>query len=203
MKEIVLVGGGGHCRSCIDLLEQQAEYRIAGIIDLPEKKGEQVLGYTIFAEDAELPVLVPRFKRFLITIGQIKSAALRKKSFTGIRALGGQMPTIVSPLAYVSPHAEIGEGSVILPYAVVGAGAKVGENCIINTRALVEHDVQVGDHCHLATGSIVNGGARIGDEVFVGSGAVIRELTEVADRNVIGCGVAVTKNIDTAGGVMI
>jgi len=202
-KEIVLVGGGGHCRSCIDLLEQRAEFRIAGIVDVSEKKGDQVLGYDIFAEDAELPSLVPRFKNFLITIGQIKSAVLRKKSFASICELGGMLPIVVSPLAYVSRYAEIGKGTVILPYAMVGAGAKVGENCIINTQALVEHDAVVGDHCHLATGSIVNGGAQIGDEVFLGSGAVVRELTVIAKKNIIGCGVAVTGNVETAGGVVI
>ncbi len=198
-KEIVLVGGGGHCRSCIDLLEQQAEFGIAGIVDVSEKKGEQVLGYDIFAEDAELPSLIPRFKNFLITIGQIKSAGLRKKSFANICALGGTLPVIVSPLAYVSRYAEIGKGTVILPYAMIGPGAIIGKNCIVNTRALVEHDVIVGDHCHLATGSIINGGARLGGEVFLGSGSVVRELMVIAGKNVIGCGVVVTGNIENTG----
>ncbi len=195
MKDIVLVGGGGHCRSCIDLLEQQAEYRIAGIVDVTEKKGEQVLGYDIFAEDAEIPSLVLRFKNFLITIGQIKSAGLRKKSFASICELGGMLPCIVSPLAYVSPHAEIGKGSIVLPYAVVGPGAKIGENCIINTRALVEHDVIVGDHCHLATGCIVNGGAVLENEIFLGSCAVVRQGIIVGCGGVVGMNATVKRNI--------
>ncbi len=33
MKEIILVGGGGHCKSVIDVIEQEAKYKIAGIID--------------------------------------------------------------------------------------------------------------------------------------------------------------------------
>jgi hypothetical protein len=31
-------GGGGHCRSCIDVIEQQGRFAIAGIIDLPGKQ---------------------------------------------------------------------------------------------------------------------------------------------------------------------
>ena len=40
MKELILIGGGGgHCRSCIDVIEQEQKFKIAGIIDkkdLPE-----------------------------------------------------------------------------------------------------------------------------------------------------------------------
>ena len=35
-QRIVLIGGGGHCKSCIDVIEQQGVYQIAGIVDLPE-----------------------------------------------------------------------------------------------------------------------------------------------------------------------
>ena len=35
-EEIILIGGGGHCKSCIDVIEQEGKYQIAGIVDLPE-----------------------------------------------------------------------------------------------------------------------------------------------------------------------
>ena len=39
MKEkIILIGGGGHCRACIDVIEQEGRFTIAGIVDVPEKK---------------------------------------------------------------------------------------------------------------------------------------------------------------------
>jgi hypothetical protein len=31
MDDIVLIGGGGHCKSVIDVIEQQGEYKIVGI----------------------------------------------------------------------------------------------------------------------------------------------------------------------------
>ena len=38
MKEkIILIGGGGHCRACIDVIEQEGRFTIAGIVDVPEK----------------------------------------------------------------------------------------------------------------------------------------------------------------------
>ena len=35
--KIILIGGGGHCKSCIDVIEQEGRFTIAGIVDMPEK----------------------------------------------------------------------------------------------------------------------------------------------------------------------
>jgi FlaA1/EpsC-like NDP-sugar epimerase len=46
--KIILIGAGGHCRSCIDVIEQQDRFEILGIVD---KAGQDepsgVLGYPL------------------------------------------------------------------------------------------------------------------------------------------------------------
>jgi len=195
MKEIVLVGGGGHCRACIDVIEQQGLYQIAGIVDRAEKKGQEVLGYAVFAADADLPLLATQYRYFLITVGQIKSSTRRRELFETILTNGGALPSIVSPLAYVSKHARIGAGTIVMHHALINAGAVVGDNCIVNSKSLVEHDVSIGNHCHMATGSVVNGGVVVGDESFVGSGSVIREGIVVGKRCIIGCHAVLQKSV--------
>jgi len=71
-EEIVLIGGGGHSRSCIDVIETHGLFHISGIVDKAERVGQTVLGYPIIGVDTELKDLVKRFRNFLITIGQIK-----------------------------------------------------------------------------------------------------------------------------------
>lgn len=34
--KLILIGGGGHCHSAIDVIEEEGRYQIAGIVDLPE-----------------------------------------------------------------------------------------------------------------------------------------------------------------------
>ena len=34
---LILIGAGGHARSCIDVIEQQGEYQIAGMIGMPDE----------------------------------------------------------------------------------------------------------------------------------------------------------------------
>lgn len=43
MKPLLLVGGGGHCKSVIDVAES-AGFTIKGILDIPENVGKDVLG---------------------------------------------------------------------------------------------------------------------------------------------------------------
>ena len=196
MKEdLVLIGGGGHCRSCIDVIEHLDTYTIVGIIDIAARRGKSVLGYEIIGNDSDLSAIIKKVRNFLITIGQINSCQKRKSMYDMIKILGGTLPTIVSPLAYVSPHAMVEEGTIIMHYATVNAGATVGKNCILNTRSLVEHDVTVGDNCHLSTAATVNGGVCIGSDCFIGSNATVREQVKIGAGCIVGAGSLVLKDL--------
>jgi sugar O-acyltransferase (sialic acid O-acetyltransferase NeuD family) len=194
-QSIILIGGGGHCISCIDVIEQEAKYRIAGIIDLAERLHEKILNYEVICTDKDIPYLVKKYKNFLITIGQIKTPSRRKALFELLKSHGADLPAIISPLAYISRHAKISEGTIVMHHTIVNAGASIGRNCIINTKALVEHDATVADHCHIATGAIVNGGVHIGAQTFIGSNAVTKEYIEIGDSCVIGAGERITTNV--------
>ena len=191
MKSLILVGGGGHCKSCIDVIEQEEKYQIAGIVDLAEKLHEKILGYEVIATDEDLPLIAKEYSSFLITIGQVRSANKRILLFNRLRELCVHFPSIISSLSYVSKHAEVAEGTIVMHHAIINAGAKVGANCIINTKALIEHDAVVEDHCHIATGAVINGGVRVGTGTFFGSNAVTRGYVTVGEKSFINCGAKV------------
>ena len=136
---LILIGGGGHCKSCIDVVEQEGRYAIAGILDKPELVGTQLLNYPIIGADDEITKLAENHC-FLITVGQIKSPAIRLAIYAKLKEAGAEIATIVSPRAYLSAHARLGEGSIVMHGATVNADAIIGNNCIINSHALVEHD---------------------------------------------------------------
>lgn len=174
-ERIILVGGGGHCRSVIDVIEQQGKYKIDGIVDLKENIGEKILGYPVIACDNQLSELFSSCKNAVITVGHIKTNSLRLKLYESLKEIGYKLPVITSPLAYVSRHAQIGEGTVIMHHALVNANANIGKNCIINSKALIEHDAQVGDHCHISTASVINGGVVVENNTFVGSNSTSKQ----------------------------
>ncbi|MCP4314350.1 MAG: acetyltransferase [Bacteroidetes bacterium] len=186
MKEsIILIGGGGHCKACIDVIEQEGIYSIAGIVDLPEKQGESILGYPVIGTDDDLKQLVKSYDNFLLTLGQIYSPERRTWIYQDLVRIGAKLPAIISPHAYVSKHSTIGNGTIIMHHALVNAQAKIGVNCIVNSKALIEHDVQIGDHCHISTGAIINGSAVVEHSSFIGSNAVTRESVRIPARSFI------------------
>jgi sugar O-acyltransferase, sialic acid O-acetyltransferase neuD family len=185
---IILVGGGGHCVSVIDVIEQQGKYNIKGIIDIKENIGKNVLGYKIIGSDNDLQDLFLSCPNAIVSVGQIKSSALRIHLFQKLKTIGYNLPIVISPLAYVSKYALIGEGSIIMHQVLVNAGVKIGKNCIINTKANIEHGVQIEDFCHISTGTIVNGDCIVSRETFIGSNATISNGVTIPPNSIISAG---------------
>ena len=193
---VLLIGAGGHSRSCIDVIEQEGRWDIAGLVGQKAEIGTSVLGYPVIASDAELADLVKDYPYALITVGHIHTPNLRAQLFHDARRLGFTLPVVVSPRAYVSRHASIGDGTMVFHGAVVNAGARIGMNCIVNSQALVEHDVAVGDHCHISTGAILNGDVRVGACSFVGSASVVKQGIVLGKHSFLGMGVTLKRNLD-------
>ena len=194
-KEIVLVGGGGHCKSVIDVIEEEGTFSIVGIIDVKQKLGQHILNYEICWTDDQIPELVKKYDNFLVTVGQIQDPGSRILLYDKIKAQGGTLPVIVSPKAHVSRHAKIEEGTVVMHNVVVNADALVGKNSILNSGCLLEHDVKVGDHCHISTKAVINGGTIISDRVFVGCSAVLAQMINVGKDSIVSSGSVVRKNV--------
>ncbi len=194
---IILIGGGGHCKSCIDVLELEDKFTIAGIIDVKEKIGNTILGYPIIGSDDDLPQIAEKYDYFLITLGQIKSPNQRVELFEKIKKLGKKLPLIVSPKSYISPHSQIGEGTIIMHNVIINAASTIGNNCIVNTASLIEHDTDINDHCHISTNAIINGNCTIKEGTFIGSNATINQSISIAKNCIIGSGSLVLKNIIT------
>ena len=195
MNFILLIGGGGHCRSCIDVIEAEGKYIIAGIVCQPRGDREPVLGYEVLGDDEDLPKLLKKYPNALITVGQIKNVNVRVKLFQQVHRLGFELPTIISPRAYVSKNASLGIGTIVMHDALVNIGAKIGNNCILNTKSLVEHDAIVADHCHISTSSVINGGTMIREKTFVGSNTITKEYLTVGKNSIIGGGLRVVSDV--------
>jgi sugar O-acyltransferase (sialic acid O-acetyltransferase NeuD family) len=192
---LLLVGGGGHCKSCIDVIENGGKYKIAGIVEKKDCLTESVLGYPVIGNDSDLPSLFKKHPQAFITVGQIKNPDLRIKLYVSLKKMSANLPIIISSLAYVSRYASLEEGTIVMHGAILNAGSSIGVNCIINSQALIEHDVVVEAHCHISTGAIVNGGVFIGEKSFIGSGSVIHEGIRIGEKCVVAAGSVIYEDL--------
>ena len=196
-KNLILIGGGGHCKSVIEAAES-AGYNILGVLDMPDEVGKEILSTKVIGTDDDIPQYVDKAE-FVITVGFIKNPNTRIKLYNKVKEAGGKLATIIASTAHASKYSTIGEGTVVMHQAFVNAGVHIGANSIINTFANIEHDAVVGDQCHISTGTMVNGDCKVGDRCFIGSQSVLANGTSIADDIVVGAGSLVRKSLCRKG----
>ncbi|MDA9030969.1 acetyltransferase [Candidatus Pseudothioglobus singularis] len=196
IKKIILIGAGGHAKSCIDVIDSTGEFSIAGFLDSNESLNE-VMDIPIIGSDINLKDLRLKYKYAFITLGQIKNYRLRKKLFEKLLFYEYEIPILKSKYSIISKKSFIGKGSIVMHGAIVNCESEIGLNCIINSRSLVEHDVKIDNHAHIATGAILNGGVEIGEGTFVGSGTVVKQGVKIAENCVIGAGLFIKYDVSS------
>lgn len=196
-KNLILIGGGGHCKSVIEVVKN-CGYDIVGIFDKAENIGKQIGEHKIIGTDERIPEYINDCL-FIITVGQIKNPNLRIKLHQLILENGGKLAAIISTNSYFSEHATIGEGSIVMNHALVNSNVEIGKNCIINSKALIEHDSVIGDNTHISTGVIINGSCTIGKNCLIGSGSILSNNITIPDNTIVGLGSIVHKSIDEPG----
>ena len=173
-KKILLVGFGGHSRSCIDVIDNTNSFKIIGYVEKNKRSKIHNTNIRKLGYDEDLSVIFKHVKYAHISIGQMKNLELRKNIFQKLINIGFKMPTIISKKSIISKkNVNIGDGTIIMNGCIINSNAKIGKNCIINTGSIIEHDVVVSDHCIVSPGVIINGSVNIGELCFIGSGSII------------------------------
>lgn len=195
-KRILLIGGGGHCKSVLDSLLDVNEYVKIGIIDKIENNGDTIMGIPILGCDDDLYNLYNEGYHYaFVTVGSIGKPSLRIKLFNMLSEIGFEIPNIIDLSSKISKHAEISKGVFIGKYAIVNAGAVIHKGAIINSGSIVEHDCKIGAFVHLAPGAVLGGEVTIGDYSHIGSNVTVKQQVCIGSNSVIGMGSIVTKDI--------
>lgn len=194
-KDLILIGGGGHCRSVIDVIESTGDYKILGILDFQENVGKHILGYKIIGTDDDIPQLAEKHCNFVISVGQIKSSTVRQNIYKKVKNINGNLPVIIAKSATVSKHSIIEEGSIIHHNVFVNANVMIRKMGIVNTSTVIEHGSVIEDFCHISTNVTINGNCKVGSSTFIGSGTVLNNCISIGNCVVVASGSLVRKNI--------
>jgi UDP-perosamine 4-acetyltransferase len=199
MDKIVVVGGGGHGKVVISIIQKIDDYEIVGYTDV-ENKGE-ILGIKYLGNDKILEELFlnKNIKNAAIGIGQIKNVEARKDTIEKLTEIGFEFPVIISPDATINEDVKIGNGTVVMDGVVINTGTEIGKFCIINTNSAVDHDCNIGDYVHIAPGVTISGGVKIGNNTFIGAGTTIIQYKEIGENIIIGAGSVVVKDLIDSG----
>lgn len=195
-SDLILIGGGEHARVLAEAAVSRPElWRVIGFVDpQPCPETERRLGLHAFASDEEA-LREAGHALFVLGIGRIGSAVLRRKLVARYSAAGARWATVVHRTAWVSPTATLVPGAVVFANAAVQTGATLGAHAAVNTGAIIEHDVTVGDFTLIAPGVAVGGGTVIGPDAYLGLGCRIRDHLQIGSGVTVGMGAVVTESV--------
>ena len=196
-KKIVLIGGGGHCKSVLDSLLRNKEYDEIVITDNDIPVGSVIMGCRVAGNDDALKALLSTgFTDAFITVGSVKSTKLRHILFEKAESIGFNMVNIIDMSAVVSEFAKLGKGIFIGKCSIVNADATIGDAAIINTNSIIEHECAVGSFTHISVGAKLCGNVKIGNDSLVGAGSVVIQGIKIGNNVIIGAGSTVIKNVN-------
>ncbi|MEM6806086.1 MAG: acetyltransferase, partial [Bacteroidota bacterium] len=130
---------------------------------------------------------------FFIAIGDNH---IREKITIGNHpAINENLATIIHPLSYVSPTAQIGKGTMVAAQVAINAQAKIGKACICNTGSIIEHECQIGNFVHIAPGATLCGNVEVGNGSLIGANAVVKPGISIGEKAIIGAGAVIVKPV--------
>lgn len=182
-QRLVIYGGGGHAKMCIDILKRQMGWRIEGIVDGTLEPGTLVLGVPVLGGEELLPTLPAQGVRHAVLgVGAATQHTIRTTLFRKLKAHGFELPNLIHPTAVIEPSAQLGEGNQVMAQAYIGSDARIGSNCIINALSVVSHDSRLADNVHLAPASVLAGGVHIGSDTLIGMNTSIYMKVKIGER---------------------
>ena len=197
-SSVIIVGGAGHTRMCIDLVQSMGCFEIEGIASSDAKVGMEVMGVRVVCKDLHEELILVREQgvEYAVNgVGAVDNHPIREAVFQRLTVAGFKFPVLIHKHAIVEPSAHIGPGTQVMAGAYVGSCVSVGCNCIVNAGAIVSHDCQIGNNVHLAPGSILGGGVRVGENTLIGMGCQILYGSLIGSSVIIANGVSVDGNV--------
>lgn len=196
-ERVVIIGAGGHAREVAEILRHQAREgagpRLLGfVVDDPENHGAEVGGLPVLGDWSWFDAADPAGLSVICAVGLPQA----RKRLTE-RASARRLPfaSAVSPLAYLSREAEVGQGAMVFPHSFVSAGSSIGDHAVVNVGASVSHGARVGRYGTLGPGARLAGNVSVGEGCYLGICSSVIERVTIGGWATVGGGACVTRDL--------
>jgi acetyltransferase-like isoleucine patch superfamily enzyme len=110
--------------------------------------------------------------QYPIAIPSFGNCELRAKWIERLEEAGFIIPTLIHPMATVSPSAVIEEGTIVEMKAIINTGAVIKHGCIISSGAVVDLNAVVCENTHVGSAATVKKNAIVPPFSVLQSGSV-------------------------------
>lgn len=193
MKDLIIIGAGGHGRVVADIAQKLGMYENICFLDDGEMK--ETMGFPVVGKTFDVEKYLDKADVF-VAIGNNQ---VRCEFNERLIKMGANIPTLIHPSAIIGECVQIGLGTAVMAGVVINPCSKLGKGVIVNTCSSIDHDCVVGDYCHIAVGVHVAGTVNLGENVCIGAGATVKNNVDVCANCIIGAGAVVVKDITEQG----
>lgn len=190
MKQLIMIGKGGHSKVIRDIILAQGEYQLVGYLDNAiESYYEQD---DLFFDNLTNINKYSSNHYFVIAIG---NNHVREKIILEYGLSLEQFATLIHPSAIISPFSSVGRGTVVMPLVVINANTRIGNHAIVNSGAVVEHDNVIEDYVHISPGALLAGGVKVGKLAHVAIGSNVLPQVKIGSNSIVGAGATVIEDV--------
>jgi sugar O-acyltransferase (sialic acid O-acetyltransferase NeuD family) len=189
---MVIIGTGGHA-CCMLEVARLAGFKVIGFIDRTHSGGETIQGLPLLGGDDML--LNESFlseHQFGIGVG---NPIARRRYGELLLQQSAICPPIINPSSYVSPHANLGAGVLLMGMNAVNHGAQINDFVALDWQVTIGHGACLGRALFAGPGSRVAGDVVCGVESYLGLGCQVIEKVNIGKNTMIGAGSTVTRDI--------
>lgn len=197
-ERVVIIGAGNGAEVVIDILRDDYEKEIVGLVDDNVKK---LTNYTYPVFDCgiyEFPDVVPRnqYDTVIISIGStLKSMKFRKEVFEEYRKKEVAFTNAISKSADIRRGVKLGIGNLIGAQSYIGTLTQIGDNNSISYATFIGHHNIIGSHNLIAPGFVSSGSVEVGSSCIITAGVVSRNCVRIGDNVVLPVGYDVINSI--------
>lgn len=194
MKNIYIIGAGGHAKVVADIILKRKELLndsidLVGFLD--DNLTENIFNIPVLGKVEKINELKKdKNNYFVIAIGNNK---VREKI---TRDYNCQYITLIHPKSIIGNEVKIDTGTVVMAGVVVNSYSRIGKHSIINTGSIIEHDNEIEDFVHISPKVSLAGNIQIGKNTWVGIGSIVIQGIKIGKETIIGAGSVVVKNIN-------
>jgi sugar O-acyltransferase (sialic acid O-acetyltransferase NeuD family) len=194
MKQIVLIGAGGHARvvwDTIELIRERSDWQVIAVLDdNPALWGKSFAMLTIDGPIQKIERMPA--DAALLAIGDNRA---RRDVYAQIQSSGIPFVNAIHPCTVIARDAQLGTGVVAFANVVVNPGSRIGDNVILNTACSVDHDCVIGAHAHIAPGVRLAGTVSVGEGTLMGIGSIAIPNVTIGEWVTVGAGSVVTQDM--------
>lgn len=185
-NKLVIVGCGETCSIAMEIAVSQGSYEICGFSqEAASSEQGSHLGLPLVPLQDIRTYFPPEEYQVFVAISFVWLNQSRCRIYQQLNAQHYVFANIISPLAYVSPSAQLGNNLLIYDFASVGTSSIIGNNATLCSHSIVSHSSHIGAHCYLAAGATTGGFCQTGERCFIGLQATLSDQSHLQDDSIV------------------